>query len=124
MSPALNARWYPRAVTSTTLTLNFYYRTTEGTGSFLSNAVGMPANTTIIYASGRDGGVPAAAIYEAIVAHFLNGFDPSKWNPESGTPEQRIRAALDDHLGILLSAGGAVTVGLFFDGQFGSVYVG
>lgn len=114
-------RRYPgNSTSSSTLSVYFRGRTSEGTGSF--NAISGVSDLTLVYPLGRTDSVTHEVIRETIVTHLLNSQLASWWSPENQTVEQALRAALS---GMTIHSGTtAVLLTVLFDGQFGPVSVG
>lgn len=125
MSSTLANRWFPIAATSVTVSVYAYYRANEGVGAYANNGSLLP-NLAIVFPTGSTGGVPAEVVRELIVQHVDNFVSRTLWNPRAQTPLAAIRGALErSEFGTSLGRGGSsVGINLYFDGQFGDVYVG
>lgn len=125
MSSALANRWYPTAAGSITITMSVFFRANEGVGAWSSSGVFMP-NLSIVFPTGGTAGVPMEVVKDIISQHVENFVNRAMWNPRNQTHLQAIQGCLDkSEFGAVLGRGTTSTgVNLYFDGQFGDVYVG
>lgn len=119
----LNSKLFPATGGSVTLTIHFYGRTAEGTGSYsvVSNQGVNLSALTVVFPNGRDQGVVWPIIIETIVNHVLNSDIQTWYSPKIGTIEANLRSALASI--VPPTFGGSLTTVVYFDGQFGSVVV-
>lgn len=121
MSSAQSRLLVPGGFSSTTVTVSFFSRQSEGSGTYatLSANLGI-SHLVIVIAGGASAGMTMDALMESIIQYLENQSTLVAWyNPETGTLRSNLRAALDAKPG--LGTGATAWINVFFDGQFGPV---
>jgi len=115
--------WWPKTTGMAVWTFAPYWRANKGVGSYAAFS-GSPLNIPpwAIIRTGYSQGAPVSEYLDMILTYFLNKGIHLWYSPVTGTPQEAIAKALAS---VVLPVGTAsVTMNLYFDGQFGSVYVG
>jgi len=108
------------AGSSTTLTVYFQGRQTQGVGAFSST--NMPATLVILFPLGRTDMLTMSSIRETIVTYLMNSNAlVAWWSPENMTLEAAFRQAIASLSPTSKTA--SATAYVWFDGQFGPVLV-
>lgn len=107
-----------RNTTINTTTVGFVSRPTQGTGVY-TNIPGMASLSFI--SSSRDVSLTAADLIESVVQYVNSALPPGTFEPETGTVEQAVRAALT---GFTTYWATTRSYSLLFDGQYGTVMLG
>lgn len=119
MSQTQSAAGYPSSASSSTLTIRFRGRQTEGVGPMTGT---IPAShglsdLAVGFLAGWENAATHDQVVDLIVSYVANSSLAAWWNPVSGTPEQLLRDALAKRIGA-----SPTTLNVLFDGQYGPVF--
>jgi len=119
----LAQRWFPSNTSSVSFECYARWRANEGVGPYVS-FTGSPISVPdlAVYAT-RDTGAPLDLFVERAIRHLMDHGLAGWYNPEAVPVEEALRSAFSQWTPPRDPSSQGLYVYVFFDGQFGPVYV-